>query len=200
MTLTDRDYKIITHITSPQDNNQENTYYYQADAAGSAFALGNDFISDVVPNIMDVVSSAGTMYLVEVINMVDLDDFAYFDIDVDGTRGAAAMPAFNVYAFTYVPLSRAVHSGKKSIGPIAEADVSNGAIVAGMAGPIATLVAGLEETLVTGLVSYAPGIMKTEKQVCAECKSGFRYVPKTWFPVGQVIYKKVSHLTSRPSV
>lgn len=199
MALTNRDYKLTTHITSPQDSNQENVYWFQADTASTAFALVNVFLTETVPFIMDTVTSSANMFRIDCVNMVDLDDFITLDTDVDGTRGASAMPVFNVLSFTYNPSTRAVNHGKKSIGPLSEGDVTNGVITVTFAPFVTDLATQLATTLNGVFADFVPGIMKTTKEVCAECKSGFRYVPTTFYPVSTVTYNRVSHLTSRPS-
>ena len=199
MALTNRDYKLTTHIRSTQDPNQENVFWYQAASGTTAIAVVSAFAGTVMPAIMGALSSDAEMFQIDVINMANTSDFATLAVNSVGLRGASVMPVFNVIGYTYLKPDRIVHDGKKSLGPLSEGDITNGAPTVGYQVVVDALATTFASSLSTGFTSIVPGIMKTVKVDAPGTKLGYRYVPSTFYPAVDVIYKKVTHLTSRPS-
>lgn len=97
--------------------------YQQVAGTGSHQALLDRFGDTQFPAIMNILSDYWRPVQLVVINLDDPTDYGNLITAVGGQVTGEAEPSFVAAAFEIVRSSRAFNNGRKSFGPIAQADV-----------------------------------------------------------------------------
>lgn len=201
MALTDQDFKLVLtgYWEDDLDNPIQNQFWYKADSAnGSAPNLAVTFATAIVPTIALILSSSFQFTTIEVINLVDLQDFTTADINIDGERASNVVTLKDAWGFRFLRPRRGMHDGSKRFGPIAIGDVVNKA-------PITSLLVTLDnvsDTLQAQLASESPAVNYDPccvKMVKVQNASNakFHYEPEDLFICNSVSFTGVSHQDTR---
>jgi len=203
MALTNVDYKLVLTGVYDQEtaNPIQNVFWYKADAAaGSAQDLATVFISELLVNIASIVDSAMLYTTVEVINLVDLQDFTIASTGVPGARNGNVANRWDSWGFQYLRPIRGMNNGSKRFGPITTSDYTNQVATSGMLVTLDLVSDALEVPLVGATdVTYAPCCVKTVKVANENGNGKFHYEPADLFICNSVAYVGVTHQDSRGS-
>lgn len=143
----------------------QNDYFYEmSDSAGNAEDLLAIWITDFLPSIRGIQSSALVHSLIRVINLGDVADF-FEDATagVVGTRPGPVRNEWDAFAFTLRPATRAVRPGSKRIGGVPEGDAeyTNGVVTdTAMLILLQAARTQFDDVLVGDDASYTPVIIK----------------------------------------
>lgn len=203
MALTNADYKLtLTGFFEGETANPiENVFWWKADqAGGTAQDLATQFVNTIVPEIAKIVAEGMVFSQVEVINLVDLQDFTIATFGVAGLRSAFVANRWDAFAFQYLRPIRGMNNGSKRFGPIAKADYENQQAVTSLGVTLDLVSDALESGLEANLdVTYLPACVKTHLVANQNGNGKFHYEPLDLFVCNSVAYQGVSHQDSRGS-
>lgn len=121
-------YKLTlkSHQGAVQINNV--FHYRQTFGFTGGDILAQEFINEVYPDILPILSNYVTMDEVEWLNYNDDSDFGINNSIANDTGGQAGevLPTFNAWGFQYNRETRSTRNGAKRFSPIAEADQNFG--------------------------------------------------------------------------
>lgn len=199
--LTVNDYRLVLtgYLDSDFDNPIQNQFWYKAvGGTGSAPGLATTFNANIVPAVASLVTSRLVFTTIEVVNLVDLQDFTILSTGVPGDRGIILSNRWDCWAFQYLRPIRGMNNGSKRFGPISATDYSNEEADAGFLVDLDLASDAFETPLASlGGVSYAPCCVKTEKVPNENGNGKFHYDPIDLFICNSVAYQRVSHQDSR---
>lgn len=183
--------------TDPANANPfNNVFAYQSDDSDAdAFGCIDAFSNAVGALLMATICGDATLKEMYCYNLDDLTDFSLVAFNVAGTAAGQVMPPFNAWEFQYVRPTREVNSGRKSFGPISESDVDSGVANTAALIKLNDLAAILDNDIVsTGVVAtYTPSLWRR----AGNYGSPAAPFPDTFYPISQVVYRKVSTQNSR---
>lgn len=203
MALTDRDYSLTLRgaIDGNTDNPFENKFWFQSDdGTGDAIDLAEAFRDARLLLVANICSSQINFYQIEVINLVNLSDFATIAVNQDGTRLSNVQNYNSAWGFTYLRPIRGIHNGSKRFGPVALGDAVNQQPASDILSDLADLAVALETQLASGTDhNYDPCVVKTVKVPLSSNPAKFKYVPDTLYVCSSVFFAGLSHQDSRES-
>lgn len=173
-----------------------NVYAYESDDTDAdAFGCIEAFSTDVGVALAAVICGDAKITEMSCYNLDDLTDFSLVSFAVNGTAAGQVMPPFVAWEFQYVRPTREVGNGRKSIGPISEADVDSGVANSDALIRLNDLAELLEAPIhSTGDVAeFVPALWRRAGSY------GDPPVPfvDTFYPITQVVYRKVSTQNTR---
>lgn len=147
----------------------ENVYFYNHSAGtGDATDLGNDWIDQILPLVLDIQNENMHTVGVDITNLGDLGDFDSLVATGVGISTGAMLPSFNGISFTMKPDTRAVRKGGKRIAGMSEASQTNGIIDdTALEARIETYRLALGANLVGVADTWTPVIVKRVKTAVA---------------------------------
>lgn len=169
--------------------------YLQQEGAGGSLQLNTAFIADIVPAIIALSADQYIIDDVESINFDNLSDYNTTVIDEAGTSTGQHLPIFNTWGFEYVRTTRAIQSGRKFIGIIAEPDSENGQPASGVLSRITSM-----EVALSGEIDDAVTVSSWRPQLWRRpgvYSSGSVSAPGLFYDVDQVRFTKITTCNSR---
>lgn len=197
MALTANDFSIVLTLVV-KSVTCKNVFWYKTSDECVAGELNAMFLSDVLPDILAVLSSEVTATTLYTYSLTDVENFETIGITGGvGLRGSDVMPIFNGWYFLYHRTSRLVNNGRKTFAGIAEVDVSDGVALATPLGLLEDLgvTLGSVQNIPIGKTAI-PCIAKTVEYTNPETDKTYR-IPETLIPVNTVTYERISTQNSR---
>lgn len=200
MALSNLDYRLVTtgYLDDDFDNPIQNQFWYKASAAGTAQELATQFNAVMIPALASVVTARLVFTTVEVVNLVDLQDFTILSTGVPGDRGIVIQNRWDAWSFQYLRPIRGMNNGSKRLGPIATFDYNDEVADVGFGVTLDLASDAMESPIPTfGGPAYWPCCVKTAKVANENGNGKFHYVPADLYICNSVAYQRVSHQDSR---
>lgn len=125
-------------------------FYLQNTGTGGAEELATQWELDVLPAVLDIMSTGVDMESIEVENLEDTGDFFNIVNTDSGDRSGEGLSNFYAWGFLYATTNRKIRSGGKRFSGVNETDVAAGEPTAAMDVILAATAATLEETVSEG--------------------------------------------------
>jgi hypothetical protein len=176
----------------------QNVFAYELTlGAGGAANLNDAFDANVMPQIQGVTVGDTHFDDLYTVNLDDPTDFHTQVLSVTGLVSGDASASFLVWEFEYLRASRAVNNGRKAIGMVSESSVTGGeadpSILVDLSNLAVTFSSPLSDVGVT--TTWTPRIFRRP----GTYSSGVVAPPGEFFPIFDVLYRRVSTQSTRKS-
>jgi len=133
-------------------------HFHRSSIAGTAAGLSSGFITNVVPVIQTIMSSAVQLTTLDIVNIEDPDDSSSAIVNAPGLRAADMFSTFAAWGFRLIPSVASLQTGSKRFAGVSEADVNDGVAVASQLLRLAIVATRLQTPFVQSLVNWTPVI------------------------------------------
>lgn len=151
-------YRVVLHGLLDGQQISNVFHYHRSSVVGSAVGLANTFLTDVVPTIRNVVSSAVLYTNIVATNIEDPDDTADIIANLVGNRTSDFVSTFASWGMRMYPSVASIQTGSKRFAGVCEADVDEGVATTLQALRLALLAVKLAQPIAEFLTVYTPAI------------------------------------------